>query len=308
MDLVKLAPAVKSYIWGGKKLVGYGKKMDGDNIAETWELSFNDAGPSIIASGENKGKALKEVASKEDIGSLPSSFPFFPTLIKFIDSASPLSVQVHPSDAYALAHEGQLGKTEMWHILEHEKGAGIYLGLKKDYSYEELEKALKNDTILDLLNFFPVENGESYFIPSGTIHAIGKGVTLIEIQQNSTLTYRLYDYNRVGSDGKKRELHIDKALKVINLKKYEPIKFKGDILGECEYFVTREKRIEGESEISAPSSSFLSISFMEGEGSINGLPYKKGDTFFLPAGKKAKAVGKGKMIVVDVEKNLPLGD
>ncbi len=302
MDLVKLAPAVKSYIWGGKKLLEYGKKMDGDNIAETWELSFNEAGPSIIVSGENAGKALKDVASKEDIGSAPSSFPFFPTLIKFIDSDSPLSVQVHPSDDYALKHEGQLGKTEMWHILDHEEGAGIYLGLKRDCSYEEVETALKNDTILDLLNFFPVQNGESYFIPSGTIHAIGKGVTLIEIQQNSTLTYRLYDYNRVDKNGKKRELHIEKALKVIDLKKYEPIKFGGDILGKCAYFVTKEKEIEGKTAIAAPTDSFLSISFVEGEGKIGSLAYQKGDTFFLPAGKNAEIEGTGKMILVSVTK------
>ncbi len=302
MDLVKLSPDVKSYIWGGDKLLKYGKKKSGENIAETWELSFNESGPSIIASGENEGKALKDVARKEDIGSIPASFPFFPTLIKFIDSSSPLSVQVHPSDAYALKNEGQLGKTEMWHILEHEEGAGIYLGFKQDYSFEEVENALKNDTIIDLLNFFPVQNGESYFIPSGTIHAIGKGLTLIEIQQNSTLTYRLFDYNRVDKDGKKRELHIDKALKVIDLNKYNPPKFEGGILGKCEYFATREMMIETEREIEAPPSSFCSISFLEGEGSINSLHYQKGDTFFLPAGKKAKVRGKGRMILVSVEK------
>lgn len=301
MELVKLKPAVKDYIWGGTKLKSWGKESDTTNIAECWELSFNDSGPSLIDSGLDKGKALKDVARKEDIGNIPASFPFFPVLIKLIDSDSDLSVQVHPSDEYALKHENQFGKTEMWHIIDHKEGSGIYLGFKKDYSCEEVEAALKNNSILSLLNFFPVRNGETYFIPSGTIHAIGGGVTLIEIQQNSTLTYRLYDYGRLGKDGKPRELHIEKALKVISYKKYEPMRFNDNVLGECRYFRAREIDVKSQT-LEAPSDSFLSITFIAGKGVIGGIPYQKGDTFFLPAKKKATLTGVGEMVLVDVRR------
>ena len=138
---------------------------------------------------------------KDDLGTNVSAFTFFPCLIKLIDSASPLSVQVHPSDEYALKNENSYGKTEMWYILDHEKDAGIYVGFKNNETQSDVEKALNNGTILDKLNFFKVKKGECYFIKSGTIHAIGKGVTLIEIQQNSNLTYRLYDYNRKDKNG-----------------------------------------------------------------------------------------------------------
>lgn len=301
MELTKLSANIKSYIWGGQKLREYGKVTDAANIAETWELSFNEAGPSLIESGENKGKRLMDVVSKEDLGANATRFPFFPVLIKLIDSASDLSVQVHPSDSYALEHEHQLGKTEMWHILDSEPGAGIYLGFKDDSSEIEVENALKNGSILSLLNFFKVKKGETYFIPSGTIHAIGGGVTLIEIQQNSTLTYRLYDYDRIDKDGKKRELHIDKALKVIDYKKYNPIHFDGDILGKCPYFITYEREIDGEASFEAPLSSFLSLTCVEGEGKIGTYEYHRGDTFFLPASKKASVSGTGRFILVSVE-------
>ncbi len=300
MEFVKLKPAVKDYIWGGTKLKSWGKESDTSNIAECWELSFNGSGPSLIDSGIDKGKALKDVATKEDIGNVPSSFPFFPVLIKLIDSESDLSVQVHPSDDYALKNENQFGKTEMWHIIDHEEGSGIYLGFKQDYSHKEVEAALKSNSILSLLNFFPVKNGDTYFIPSGTIHAIGGGVTLIEIQQNSTLTYRLYDYGRIGKDGKPRELHIKKALNVISYKKYEPPRFKDGVLGDCRYFVAREETAE-EKTLEASSNSFLSITFLEGEGVIGGLSYRKGDTFFLPAKKKVELKGTGKMVLVEVK-------
>ena len=168
MDIVKLVPATKDYLWGGCRLKEAGKPIQGDVLAECWELSFHPDGPCRIASGSEIGKTLKEVATKEDIGERASRFPFFPVLIKLIDSAGNLSVQVHPSDAYALKNENSFGKTEMWHILHAEKGAGLYVGLKKETSIEEIREAVNNDTIMSLLNFYEVQPGESYFIPSGT--------------------------------------------------------------------------------------------------------------------------------------------
>ena len=293
--IYKTKPAIKEYVWAGTHLSSWSKGNPGQAIAEAWELSFNEMGPTLIDGGEHDGEPLLAVVGKEEIGKKAASFPFFPVLIKLIDSGSNLSVQVHPTDEYALEHEHQYGKTEMWHIIAAEKGAGLYIGFKKDTSEEEVREALKNDTIIDLLNFVEVKPGDNFFIPSGTVHAIGGGVTLIEIQQNSTLTYRLYDYNRLGLDGKPRALHIDQACKVIDYKKYEPITFRKPLLGECKYFTSALfDVIEGE--IRASKDSFLSITFLEGEGTLDGMSYQKGTTFFLPAGVSGLLKGKGKYV------------
>lgn len=302
MECVKLKPATKDYIWAETNLKKFGKDADTDKIAECWELSFHKDGPCLIDSGMDKGKKLLDVATKEDIGAYASSFPFFPVLIKLIDSGENLSVQVHPSDEYALKNENSFGKTEMWHVLSHEEGAGLYVGLKEDSSKEEIEDALKKGTILEKLNFFAVKDGENYFIPSGTIHAIGKGMTVIEIQQNSNLTYRLYDYNRLGKDGKPRELHIQKALKVIDYKKYNPVKFEGNCIGRCQYFSSYCKKVEGSSHLIADKDSFISITFLSGEGMVNNIPYKALDTFFIPAGKSAEILGRGEFVLTTIEK------
>ena len=300
MDTVKLKPAVKSYIWGGTNLKKYSKESKEDVISETWELSFHDDGLSLVDSGIYKGKTLKEVAKKDDLGTNVSTFTFFPCLIKLIDSASPLSVQVHPSDEYALKNENSYGKTEMWYILDHEKDAGIYVGFKNNETQSDVEKALNNGTILDKLNFFKVKKGECYFIKSGTIHAIGKGVTLIEIQQNSNLTYRLYDYNRKDKNGNTRELHISKALKVIDYNKYVPITFNEGIIGTCKYFTSKKVEFKNEYVIENDEKSFSSITFIDGLGTVNDIKFKKYDTFFVPANKKAIIKGNGEFIITKV--------
>ncbi len=300
MDIVKLKPAIKSYIWGGTKLKKYGKGSNEDIISETWELSFHDDGLTLIDSGKDKGKTLKEVVNHSDLGKNVVSFPFFPCLIKLIDSSDNLSVQVHPSDEYALKYENSYGKTEMRYILESEENAGIYVGFKEDENEENIKEALNNGTILDHLNFFKVNKGECYFIKSGTIHAIGKGVTLIEIQQNSNLTYRLYDYNRKDKNGNSRELHIEKALKVIDYKKYAPISFNKDVIGSCKYFTSKKVSFTNSYEIENDDTSFASITFIEGKGTINNMDFKKFDTFFIPASKKAFIEGEGSFIITKV--------
>ena len=300
MDTVKLKPAVKSYIWGGTNLKKCGKESKEDIISETWELSFHDDGLSLVDSEIYKGKTLKEVVKKDDLGTNVSTFTFFPCLIKLIDSASPLSVQVHPSDEYALKNENSYGKTEMWYILDHEKDAGIYVGFKNNETQSDVEKALNNGTILDKLNFFKVKKGECYFIKSGTIHAIGKGVTLIEIQQNSNLTYRLYDYNRKDKNGNTRELHISKALKVIDYNKYVPITFNEGIIGTCKYFTSKKVEFKNEYVIENDEKSFSSITFIDGLGTVNDIKFKKYDTFFVPANKKAIIKGNGEFIITKV--------
>lgn len=301
MEPVKLKSELKEYIWAGEKLPRfYGKDYGPKKVAESWELSFNASGPSVIDSGKDKGKLLKDVATPKDIGVLAAKFQFFPVLIKLIDSDSDLSVQVHPSDKYALQNEGQFGKTEMWHVLEAKEGAGLYVGWKRKTNPEEVRKAIEDGSIVELMNFVEVKPGDNFFIESGTVHAIGAGVTLIEIQENSTLTYRLYDYNRVGKDGKKRELHVEKALKVLSYDPYKSPKFKEPLIGKSEYFESSAYYLNGLADIQTSEKSFKAITFVTGEGSFNGVHFKKGDSFFIPASSFAHIEGVGDYILTEV--------
>ncbi|MBO4594602.1 MAG: class I mannose-6-phosphate isomerase [Clostridia bacterium] len=290
---VKLKPAIKSYLWGGTKLHNeYGK--DGETISESWELSFHKDGLTIIDSGENKGKTLSEVCTKKDFGENCAAFPFFPTLIKMIDADKPLSVQVHPSDEYALKNEGQFGKTEMWHVLDAEDGAYLYLGLNRSVDKEEFARAIENKSVCDLLNKVPVKKGDTYFIESGTIHAIGAGITLYEVQQNSSLTYRVYDFDRVDKAGNRRELHIEKAKAVADLDKYEvPDPARKGFLGGCPYFSTY--KVKGSATV-GEKDSFVCVTVTEGEYDADGIALSKGDSFFVSAGEKTELKGDGEFL------------
>ena len=257
MELVKLKPSVKDYIWGGNFFQKFLKGLDKERVSECWELSVRDEDSSIIASGPNAGKRLSEVITKEDIGPVMDRFPYFPLLIKLIDAKENLSVQVHPSDDYALKYESSFGKSEMWHIISADEGSGLYVGLNKDYSKEDIKKALEDGAILNCLNFFKVKPGDTFVIDPGTIHAIGKGVRLIEIQQNSNLTYRLFDYNRKDKNGNPRELHIAKALEVINFKQYKVNKSESSLLADNKYFTVKEASFNGEIELKALFDGFI---------------------------------------------------
>ena len=280
MEILKLYPKCKDYLWGGQKLkTKYGKQTNKTPCAESWELSFHKDGLTWLSNG----KTLAETVTEKELGENVKVFPFFPVLIKFIDAKDNLSVQVHPSDEYALKHENSFGKTEMWYIVEAEEGAGIYLGFNRDVSGEEYESAIKGNRLTEFLNFYEVKAGECYFIPSGTIHAIGKGCLICEIQQNSNLTYRVYDYGRKDKNGNERELHIEKALKVTNLKKFEPICFQGNTLGECKYFHVEKIVVACEKTLSTNKSSFHCITCIQGSGMIDEKEINQGDSFFIPA-------------------------
>ena len=300
MELVKLNPAVKDYIWGGNYFQKFNKGLNLDRVSECWELSVRDNDSSIIASGKDQGKLLNEVITKEDIGPVIDRFPYFPLLIKLIDAKENLSIQVHPSDDYALKYENSFGKSEMWHIISADEGSGLFVGLNKDYSKEDIKKALEEGTVLECLNFFKVKPGDTFVINPGTIHAIGKGVRLIEIQQNSNLTYRLYDYNRVDKNGNPRELHIKKALEVINCKQYKPTNKDNEYLADNQYFTVKEVSFKDSLTIKANESSFVSFTFLEGEGMVNDIPYKQYDTFFLPYKKECLIKGNGRVVISKV--------
>ena len=279
MKIEKLYPACKDYLWGGNKLKEkYNKSTDKTPCAESWELSFHKDGLTRLASG----KTLAESVMEKDLGENAKAFAFFPVLNKFIDAKQDLSVQVHPSDEYALKNENSFGKTEMWYIVEAEQGAGIYLGFNRDVTKEEYEIAIKEKRLTKLLNFYEVKAGECYFIPSGTIHAIGKGCLIYEIQQNSNLTYRVYDYGRKDKNGNERELHIEKALKVTNLTKFKPITF-ADCLGKCAYFTVKKINVKGETSLETDEKSFACITCVKGQGEIDRQIIQTGDSYFIPA-------------------------
>ncbi len=296
MKIEKLYPACKDYLWGGNKLKEkYHKKTDKSPCAESWELSFHKDGLTRLSDG----KALAESVTEKDLGENAKAFPFFPVLNKFIDAKQDLSVQVHPSDEYALKNENSFGKTEMWYIVEAEKGAGIYLGFNRDVTKEEYEKAIQEKRLTELLNFYEVKAGKCYFIPSGTIHAIGKGCLIYEIQQNSNLTYRVYDYGRKDKNGNERELHIEKALKVTSLRKFKPIIF-DDCLGKCEYFTVKKINVKGEISLQTDEKSFACVTCVKGQGEIDGQVIQTGDSYFIPANYGAFTL-KGDMEVVETK-------
>ena len=214
---IKLQPIFKEIIWGGNRLkTDYNKKSSLSNIAESWELTVRDDGMNTIIGGEFNGMTMQEYIDKNGF-EVVSNKPLdrFPLLIKFIDAEDNLSIQVHPNDEYAMEKANSLGKTEMWYVIDAKPDAKLVYGLKPNCTIEDMRSAIENGTVEEKLNYVNVKKGDVFFIPSGLVHAIGAGILLAEIQQNSNITYRVYDYNRLGKDGKPRELHVEDALNVI---------------------------------------------------------------------------------------------
>lgn len=290
---VKLTPAFKDYLWGGVKLrEKYNKKCDMTPLAESWELSCHKDGQSVVTTGEFAGKTLSEyidAAGCEILGENAKKFDFFPILIKFIDAKGSLSIQVHPDDEYAKRVEGEYGKSEMWYILEAEEDAYIYYGFNRDITKEEYRRRIEDNTILEVLNKVPTKKGAAYYIEAGTVHAIGGGNVICEIQQNSNSTYRVYDYDRRDKDGNPRELHIDKAIDVSILKKAPEIsnETKDGILAECEYFTAEKLSLDGCVTLKIDADSFRSIIVTDGECTMKygdeEFDITKGESVFIPA-------------------------
>ncbi|MBQ7187651.1 MAG: class I mannose-6-phosphate isomerase [Ruminococcus sp.] len=319
MAVIKLEPAFKDYIWGGTRLRDdFGKRCDFDKVAESWELSCHKDGPSVVAEGKDKGLTLQQYIDKygkEVLGTNCGRFESFPILIKLIDAKDNLSVQVHPNNEYALRVEGEYGKTEMWYVVDCDEGAELLYGFKKEISKDEFARRIADNTLLEVTNSVPVHKGDVFFIEAGTLHAIGKGILIAEIQQNSNTTYRIYDYGRVGKDGKPRELHVEKAKDVTRLapaKKYPetPVEkhegYTSKLMAECEYFSTYILDIDGKAELEAGGDSFNNLLFLEGEGTVSGgdcVEFKKGDSIFITAGTGKYTVnGKCKAVLTKIGK------
>lgn len=302
MEILKLKPVYKQALWGGNKLKTlWNKNSDKEIISESWELSTHKDGKSIVCNGINSGKTLCDILTDDMIGEKAKKYSRFPLLIKLIDANKNLSVQVHPNDEYAEKYENDYGKTEMWYICDSEKGGGIYLGFKQNVTKEQVSSSIENGGIEKLLNFIPVKKGDSFLINSGTIHAICSGVTICEIQQSSNVTYRVYDYNRIDKTGKKRELHIDKALDVINYKKYENEQKSENVLAECKYFTVKKYNVNDILNINCDKNSFNAVNIIDGKGSIENINFEKGDTLFIPANYGEYNIkGKAEIIVTNV--------
>lgn len=315
MEMVKLSPFVADNIWGGTRLITeYGIKTDKDPAAEAWVLSCHPAGPSTILNGEFAGKTLQEIylADKSICGKKGEKYEFFPLLIKFIDAKRDLSIQVHPDDEYAMRVEGEYGKTEAWYILDCEPGAELILGFNRNVTVDEFKKAAQSYEMMNICNRVKVKKGDVFFIESGTMHAICKGILLAEVQQNSNTTYRIYDYGRLGKDGKPRELHVDKAADVTKLcppsipdsSKRETEKFDNATrskLTSCDLFTMYELSIDGDYSSVSDADSFVSLLCLEGSGEVKSgkesLTMKKGESLFIPAGKGVFTVsGKIKLL------------
>lgn len=299
---VKLIPPVKDYIWGGEKLkTEYGIQTDLAKAAEAWVLSCHKDGQSIISGGEYDGRTLESVIAEQResiLGKNASRFDFFPVLIKLIDAKDNLSVQVHPDNEYARMHEGEYGKTEAWYILDCEPEASLIYGFKQPISKDEFRERIEKNTLLDVVNQVPVHPGDLFFIDSGTLHAIGKGILLAEVQQNSNTTYRVYDYGRLGVDGKPRALHINKALDVTHC---EPPKYPigpsgavehhagytSTLQASCEFFTFSTLEIDGTASFTTDGSSFVSLVVLDGVGTLESaggtMQLRKGESVFVPA-------------------------
>ncbi len=295
---MRLLPYVSETIWGGRKLIDeYGVKTEKNNAAEGWMLSCHDAGASTVENGEFAGISLAEVVKNNPClcGKNAENFDDFPILIKFIDAMDNLSVQVHPTKEYCeLTGKGQ-SKTECWYIIDCDEDAGLILGFKDKLTPEEFKAAIENNTLTDYVETVKVKKGDFFFIDSGTLHAICKGILLAEVQESSNTTYRIYDYNRVGADGKPRELHVEDGAAVTKLEKYSQPDFSNPaldtderrLLADCPLFKVWKLDIKSAISGVADENSFVSLLIMAGSGSLEccgeTLSLKKGDSIFIPA-------------------------
>lgn len=296
-------PILQDRIWGGTKLkTDLGKtNLPTETTGESWELSDVKGNVSIVANGEYKGKTLTELLEEYPAEVLGYKVhekygKEFPLLFKFLDAKDDLSIQVHPNDELAKKRHNSFGKTEMWYVMQADEGARIIVGFKEKSSPEEYLEHLENKNLIKILNEVPVKKGDVFFLETGTIHAIGAGIVIAEIQQTSDITYRIYDWDRVDANGNSRELHVDLALDAMNYnttdtqKHYTTVENTSNVMVDCPYFITSYLPLKGSCAINKEGSSFTVYICTEGEFEINAngeaYSFKKGDTVLIPASLK----------------------
>ena len=316
-----LKPAYKDYLWGGDRLkTEYHKETDLSLLAESWECSTHPDGTSL-ALIDQKEIPLTEVLKRhpEILGTHPRTIDTLPILIKLIDAKQDLSVQVHPDDVYAKTHEnGSLGKSEFWYVLEAEPGASLIYGFSQNVTKDQIRQGIADGTIQKYLQIVPVRRNDVFFVQAGTVHAIGKGIVIAEIQESSNLTYRLYDYNRRDRNGNLRELHVEKALDVLNLHssaepaqpmrllRYQP-GYASELLTRCRYFQVERILLNTESTtvpFQTDSTSFEVLMCVQGQGVLKGkelrIPFQKGNTIFVPADSESMFLsGKAELLAIN---------
>lgn len=316
MKPLKFEDILKPVIWGGNEICKFkdvNPKLEG--IGESWEISQVEGNVSVVADGEYKGATLTEVMEKEGVSLLGKHVverfgKDFPLLIKFIDARDFLSIQVHPDDTLAKERHNSFGKTEMWYVISAVEGAGLYSGFSQEITPEEYVERIENNTITDVLQFHEVKSGDVFFLPAGRVHAIGKGIFIAEIQQNSNITYRIYDYNRKDQNGNGRELHTELAKDAIDYKLYSDLKTEytpcvneGVKLAECQYFSTSVLDIDGEVTYKLADRDSFSIficmggntTLTDNEGNVTEM--KQGETILVPATtQEVKIEGNAKLL------------
>ena len=296
---LQFEPILKERIWGGTKLKTLlHKPITSEITGESWELSGVDGDISVVSNGAWKGKSLIEI-----IDSFPNEIlgtrvyeqfgKQFPLLFKYLDAREDLSIQVHPNDALAKARHNSFGKTEMWYVMQADAGSKLIVGFKENSNREQYLKHLENKTLLDILDHVRVQKGDVFFLETGTVHAIGAGLLIAEIQQTSDITYRLYDFDRVDAHGNKRELHIDLALDAINYnkieakKEYDKVQNASNTMVDCKYFTTNIIPLDGNINVNKTNASFTVYMCAEGSFTIayelETYTYQTGDTVLIPA-------------------------
>ena len=297
-----LKPAVKDYLWGGQKLKTlYNIESDLDITAEAWVLSCHPNGHSTVQNGDMAGKTLAQVLDEWQQ-------PPLDILVKLIDAHDKLSLQVHPDDAYAAAHHNSLGKTEMWYVLDAEPGAELICGFAQEISTEEFAAQIAAGTPEQVVAHVPVKPGDVFFISPGTVHAIGAGILLAEVQQNSDITYRVWDWGRVGTDGKPRQLHVEQALAVSETKPYTLTNGANDTkqiqggtlrtLAECPYFATYALLLDGTAQIPEHVRCVLCTggSALLHANGCEDIPLAPGACVYIPTGVVTEVTGKADLL------------
>lgn len=312
---LQFQPILKDRIWGGTKLKTYlNKPISSEITGESWEISTVENDVSIIANGFYKGKSLNELINEfpeEVLGTkvYKQFYKQFPLLFKYLDAREDLSIQVHPNDELAKKRHNSFGKTEMWYVMQADDNAKLIVGFKEKSSPEEYLKSLENKTIIDILDIKKVKKGDVFFLATGTVHAIGAGTLIAEIQQTCDITYRIYDFDRVDANGNIRELHVDLALDAINYnvvdaqKNYTKVENEANVMVNCPYFTTNFIPLDGAMKFDRNEDSFSVYMCVEGSFELHykeeKYDYKTGDTFLIPAKMTGFEI-KGKASVLEI--------
>ena len=308
-------PILKERIWGGTKLKTYlNKPITSDITGESWEISTVENDVSVVSNGNYEGKSLNDLINDYPEAILGTKVyaqfgKQFPLLFKYLDAREDLSIQLHPNDALAKKRHNSFGKTEMWYVMQADEDASLIVGFKEKSSREAFLESVNNKTLLELLDTKKVQKGDVFFLATGTIHAIGAGIVIAEIQQTSDITYRIYDFDRVDANGNTRELHIDLALEAINYelvdaqRKYAKIENVSNEIVNCQYFTTNIIPLDGKSSINKNKDSFTVYMCVDGDFEIEyqeqNYTYKKGDTVLIPAEmNEFQIVGKASILEI----------